>query len=750
MATVPGEEHHVPEPLQPVLSLLTQGLNVHAQRLDALARAIMRLERGALQQAEAAELSRAEAERRAAEDRAKAEASEADFAWKLQAVEAAHSASHAALEQRMAELEARLEAVPPSLDELSGRYAQHEQARSAHERELNARAAEIAEMRESQAALATRVQSCAQASALASAEASAHAAQAALREDLAEGAAKQRRLALQTNALQEGHSQLHSLLSEQQAVVGALQKTAADAATDAETTRGAVRDLNAAHRQLEADQAQLNDTMQDSLARAVASAESTKSDSQRVTSTLSELEGWSRRLERLESDLTAAERKVDGAADEMRRQATHLEGSQRNSMLQASQQVALHVKALSGDLLRELQGKATIVDTQQLFDAMHKQFLSLREAHRSLVAHVEAQGAAAETVADEAATAALQAQGALRGSEKLREETHEWLRLQLHERPTRSVVEQTAATAAESAVRFALAQQGGGMSLMAPPQPMVAATALSAAQQGVSTGQPAATTPAPNGTAPGAMSPASVPIPGTSLGAMLSHVRELFAQPLEVRIEALELSRRRIEVALDELSSQRWSQRELKAIEAMRERLHDQLRDELMRRMPSTEQVETLKHTLSSHIQRLPIVASFPHGRWTWTRGKLRSAGGRQPPLLPWTSEKLNTSPDTFGWSSERSYIEVLAPGMYVVSAAVFVAGNATIGVTVNGQTVLRKAASSRQVVDASGLVAGSSLRDVLSLLAGTRVAVQCEVNSGAGGTPLHDAHGLLEIKKLW
>jgi hypothetical protein len=44
--------------------------------------------------------------------------------------------------------------------------------------------------------------------------------------------------------------------------------------------------------------------------------------------------------------------------------------------------VALHVKALSGDLLRELAGKATIADTQQLFDAMHKQFLSLREAHR--------------------------------------------------------------------------------------------------------------------------------------------------------------------------------------------------------------------------------------------------------------------------------------------------------------------------------------------------------------------------------
>ena len=98
----------------------------------------------------------------------------------------------------------------------------------------------------------------------------------------------------------------------------------------------------------------------------------------------------------------------------------------------------------------------------------------------------------------------------------------------------------------------------------------------------------------------------------------------------------------------------------------------------------------------------------------------------------------------------ERAFIEVNAPGMYVVSAAVFVPGAPTIGVTVNGQTVLRRVPTSRQVVDSTGLVAGSSLRDVLSLMAGSRVAVQCELSQHTGGSPLHDAHGLLEIKKLW
>ena len=62
---------------------------------------------------------------------------------------------------------------------------------------------------------------------------------------------------------------------------------------------------------------------------------------------------------------------------------------------------------------------------------------------------------------------------------------------------------------------------------------------------------------------------------------------------------------------------------------------------------------------------------------------------------------------------------------------------------------MLRRVATSRQVVDSTGLVAGSSLRDVLSLAPGSRIAVQCEVSPHVGGSPMHEAHGLLELKKL-
>ena len=92
---------------------------------------------------------------------------------------------------------------------------------------------------------------------------------------------------------------------------------------------------------------------------------------------------------------------------------------------------------------------------------------------------------------------------------------------------------------------------------------------------------------------------------------------------------------------------------------------------------------------------------------------------------------------------------QVHASGMFVVSCAVFVPGAPTIGITVNGQTVLRRVASSRHLVDSTGLVAGSSLREVLSLAPGARVAVQCEVAQHEK-IGMHDAHGLLELQKLW
>ena len=83
-------------------------------------------------------------------------------------------------------------------------------------------------------------------------------------------------------------------------------------------------------------------------------------------------------------------------------------------------QVALHVKALSGDLIKELQTKATIEDTQQLFDAIYQQLRQHKETQKTLLQRIEAHGVQAEQLAQESSTAALQAQAALRSAEKVR------------------------------------------------------------------------------------------------------------------------------------------------------------------------------------------------------------------------------------------------------------------------------------------------------------------------------------------
>ena len=342
--------------LQPVLALITQGLNMHATRLDALARALARLERGALQQVESAEMARAEAERRAAEAYAhaseayaRAEAAETHAEAQLQAAvqasEGRMAAKHMALDRRLAELEARLDTLPPALEELRGRSSAHELVLATHEREIaterSERTAEISEQREAHAALSSRVDQSRDdaAAALAAAQESNHATHARLRETLGEHAERQRRHEARTSAVEEALPQHQEMIEELQQAHSTLQRAVTAEAAEAEKTRAHLAQLATVQAQLEQAQAQLSDTVQLGLARAVAAAETMRDDSDRISSALAELEGWSRRLERLEVDLSAAERRLDGAAEELRRQAASLEGAQRTSMLSATQQV---------------------------------------------------------------------------------------------------------------------------------------------------------------------------------------------------------------------------------------------------------------------------------------------------------------------------------------------------------------------------------------------------------------------------
>ena len=77
--------------------------------------------------------------------------------------------------------------------------------------------------------------------------------------------------------------------------------------------------------------------------------------------------------------------------------------------------MALHVRALGADLLKELQSKAAVDETQQLFAALQAQYASLDGRHRALEAQMEGSAVAAESLFSEAEAASMQARAQLQG-----------------------------------------------------------------------------------------------------------------------------------------------------------------------------------------------------------------------------------------------------------------------------------------------------------------------------------------------
>ena len=118
---------------------------------------------------------------------------------------------------------------------------------------------------------------------------------------------------------------------------------------------------------------------------------------------------------------------------------------------------------------------------------------------------------------------------------------------------------------------------------------------------------------------------------------------------------------------------------------------------------------------------------------------------GASAGCVPWNVERLNTCPELLLWAKDAAAIRVLVPGLYCLCCAVFSRACPALAVEVNGAVVLRRAGSSRHIADAAGHVAGTSIRDILSLPADCQVAIRDE-SHGAGPA---DAQGFLELRKL-
>ena len=195
-------------------------------------------------------------------------------------------------------------------------------------------------------------------------------------------------------------------------------------------------------------------------------------------------------------------------------------------------------------------------------------------------------------------------------------------------------------------------------------------------------------------------------------------------------------------------------QRTVAAAAEERLRLKEELMIELGRKA-GIDEVEKLRASLFEHTGGLPdalrpLRDELQLGRWVWKAAshlKLAAGGKKELACMPWGAERANHWPDNFGWSKDRAHIAVAQPGLYAVSCGAFSAGaQPTLSLVVNGVVVLRRAGGTARC-DPSGRVAGTSLRDYVTLPADAKVAVALEVH-GDGVTGV-GAQGFLELRKL-
>jgi hypothetical protein len=446
-----------------------------------------------------------------------------------------------------------------------------------------------------------------------------------------------------------------------------------------------------------------------------------------------EAAGWHRRLSQVEAECCRSLTAVDGLRDRL----VVGEERARSGSQAAVQAAAVHVKTLGSDLMQELQGKAAAADARRLGEQLH----TLEGRHRSLEAEVEgvrgsrseaASREAREVAAREAAAQACAAAEAvaLREAELLRKELQRGLAQQQQQlqRQQQQLEQQLLQQLQRQQQQLEQQQQR-------PQSPAAALAALSN---------------------PSSPRPSSVSSPKWALG-----------RAAAAAAAGAHGGGGGGDGGGDSGNGSRGGDtsgtRSLGEIE---------------------EQVEQLQQHLSSLPGLLqPLWSELQLGRWLWTsnmlKGTSKTAHGASAGCVPWNAERLNTCPEGFLWAHDRPFIQVhlshwprprlglsptpippphrtptpkphpeqvLNPGLYCISCSVFSGSCPTLAVEVNGVVVLRRVGSSRRITDAASQIAGTSLRDFLSLPAGgCRVSIRLE-SYGLGPA---NSQGFLELRKL-
>ena len=121
-------------------------------------------------------------------------------------------------------------------------------------------------------------------------------------------------------------------------------------------------------------------------------------------------------------------------------------------------------------------------------------------------------------------------------------------------------------------------------------------------------------------------------------------------------------------------------------------------------------------------------------GRWSWSWSSCPTKNGY---AVPWTEQIINTSPENFIWEKEKTHIQVIEKGIYMIQLAFFVKDKPVVQVLVNGEETLSLVGGSMSIVkhesgvygreefeERIGVVTGVSMVEYLNLDEKSRVTI--------------------------
>ena len=139
-------------------------------------------------------------------------------------------------------------------------------------------------------------------------------------------------------------------------------------------------------------------------------------------------------------------------------------------------------------------------------------------------------------------------------------------------------------------------------------------------------------------------------------------------------------------------------------------------------------------HVAGQNIINEAICAENRIARWIWKSGDINSGS------IVWDAQAVNTSQDIFIWDKGKVTIQVLQPGLYQIEFGFFAKKKPTVGIVVNGETVIIGGNSLSAKPWGKQITSGITLVDFLVLPNRSRICI------AYSGEP---AEGFFGIKKL-